>query len=78
MKKIRLKPWMEYVLVFILLLGMKATLGRLFPSDDPEGGNLLVNGVFALLLTAGYIVADRRLRKNRKYKEEVQRRLKNE
>ena len=52
MKKIRLKPWMEYVLVFILLLGVKATLGRLFPSDDPEGGNLLVNGPlpFCLLL----------------------------
>ena len=52
MKKIRLKPWLLYAIIFVLLMVVNGTRWRLFPGDDPEGGNLLVNAVLALMGTA--------------------------
>ena len=47
MKKILSKLWMRCTILFILLLVLNAVRWRLFPGDDPEGGNLLVNVVMA-------------------------------
>ena len=52
MKKIHLKPWLLYAIIFVLLMVVNGTRWRLFPGDDPEGGNLLVNAVLALMGTA--------------------------
>ena len=52
MKKIHLKPWLLYAIAFVLLMVVNGTRWRLFPGDDPEGGNLLVNAVLALMGTA--------------------------
>ena len=77
MKKILSKLWMRCAILFILLLALNAVRWRLFPGDDPEGGNLLVNVVMAGGITGMYAVTALRLRRNRRYKEDVQRRLNN-
>lgn len=75
MKKIRLKPWQRYAAVFIGVMALNGMRWRFLPSDDPEGGNLLVNAVMALIVTTFYALLDalvrHRLRRNRKYKDEV-------
>lgn len=77
MKKISLKPWQRYVLVFVLLLAVNGLLRWLSPDEEWKDGNLLVNVVVAALLTAGFIAADRRRFRNKKYKDKVQELLNN-
>ena len=52
MRKKTQNPWLLYAIVFTLLMLVNGTRWRLFPGDDPEGGNLLVNAVMALMGTA--------------------------
>ena len=77
MKKIHLKPWQRYVLVFLLLLAINGFLRWISPGEEWKDGNLLVNLVTAALLTAGFITADRVRLKNQKYKDKVEEYLKN-
>ena len=77
MKKIHLKPWQRYVLVFLLLLAINGFLRWISPGEEWKDGNLLVNLVTAALLTAGFITADRVRLKNKKYKDKVEELLKN-
>lgn len=77
MRKIVLKPWQLYVLIFILVLGINVGLRWLSPDKEWKDGNLLVNLAVAALLTCCFIAGDRRLRKNRKYKDKVKELLKN-
>lgn len=77
MEKKEWNPWLRCTAVFVMSLAVIVALCRLVPTDDPEGSNLLVNAVLALGITAGFAVADRRRRKNRRHREEVERRLNN-
>ena len=77
MKKIHLKPWQRYVLVFLLLLAINGFLRWISPGEEWKDGNLLVSLVTAALLTAGFITADRVRLKNKKYKDKVEELLKN-
>lgn len=77
MKKTSLKPWQRYVLVFVLLLAINGFLRWISPGDEWKDGNLLVNLMATALLTAGFIVADRRRLRNKKYKDKVEELLKN-
>lgn len=77
MKKIHLKPWQRYVLVFVLLLAVNGLLRWISPGEEWKDGNLLVSLVTAVLLTAGFITADRVRLKNKKYKDKVEELLKN-
>lgn len=77
MKKIHLKPWQRYVLVFVLLLAVNGLLRWISPGEEWKDGNLLVSLVTAALLTAGFIVADRVRLKNKQYKDKVEELLKN-
>lgn len=77
MKKISLKPWQRYVLVFLLLLAINGFLRWISPGEEWKDGNLLVNLVTAALLTAGFIAADRVRLKNKQYKDKVEELLKN-
>ena len=66
MKKTGSKFWLRCAIVFILLMLVNGTRWRLFPGDDPEGGNLLVNAAMAAAGTAVYALADwcvRRIRR---------------
>ena len=58
MKKTGSKFWLRCAIVFILLMLVNGTRWRLFPGDDPEGGNLLVNAAMAAAGTAVYALAD--------------------
>ena len=60
--------WLRCAIVFILLMFVNGTRWRLFPNDDPEGGNLLVNAVMALAGTLVYGAADILWRKCRQKK----------
>lgn len=60
MKKISLKPWQRYVLVFVLLLAVNGLLRWLSPDENWKDGNLLVTSWWrpcspqaSLLPTAG-------------------------
>ena len=77
MKKIHLKPWQRYVLVFVLLLAVNIILRRISPGEEWKDGNLLVNLVGTALLTAGFIAGDRVRLRNKKYKDKVEELLKN-
>lgn len=77
MKKIHLKPWQRYVLVFVLLLAVNGLLRWISPGEEWKDGNLLVSLVTAALLTAGFITGDRVRLKNKKYKDKVEELLKN-
>jgi len=77
MKKIHLKPWQRYVLVFVLLLAVNGLLRWISPGEEWKDGNLLVSLVTAALLTAGFITADRVRLKNKQYKDKVEELLKN-
>ena len=68
--------WLRCAIVFILLIATRAICWRVLPNDDPEGGNLLVNAVLALIGTAAYAVGDICYRKYRRSQEEIQRKLK--
>ncbi|MBO4870914.1 MAG: hypothetical protein J5565_02890 [Muribaculaceae bacterium] len=58
MKRILSSFRVRCVLAFFIILSLRVAWCRLIPSDDPEGSNLLVNVVFALILTGMYAVAD--------------------
>lgn len=77
MKKISLKLWQLYVLVFLLLLAINGFLRWISPGEEWKDGNLLVSLVATALLTVGFIAGDRLRRKNRKYKNKVEELLKN-
>ena len=72
MKKISLKPWQRYVLVFVLLLAINGFLRWISPGEEWKDGNLLVSLVATALFTAGFIAADRV-----QYKDKVEELLKN-
>lgn len=77
MKKTSLKPWQRYALVFVLLLAVNGFLRRISPGEEWKDGNLPVSLVATAVLTAGFIAADRRRLKNKKYKDKVEELLKN-
>ena len=77
MKRIALKPWQLYVLVFILVFGINYLLRWISAGDEIKDGNLLVSLVFPVMLTLGFIAGDRMRRKNKKYKDKVEELLKN-
>lgn len=78
MKKMRLKPWQLYVLVFILVFGINYLLRWISAGEEIKDGNLVVSLVFPVMLTLGFIAGDRVRRKNRKYKDKVEELLKND
>lgn len=77
MKKMRLKPWQLYVLVFILVFGINNLLRWISAGEEIKDGNLLVSLVFPVMLTLGFIAGDRVRRRNKKYKDKVEELLKN-
>lgn len=77
MKKMRLKPWQLYVLVFILMFGINYLLRWISAGEEIKDGNLVVSLVFPVMLTLGFIAGDRVRRKNKKYKDKVEELLKN-
>ena len=77
MKRIALKPWQLYVLVFILVFGINYLLRWISAGEEIKDGNLLVSLVFPVMLTLGFIAGDRMRRKNKKYKDKVEELLKN-
>ncbi|WP_300813812.1 hypothetical protein [uncultured Bacteroides sp.] len=77
MKKLKLKSWQRYALVFVLLLAVNVILRWISPDEEWKDGNLLVNLVVTALLTAGFIAGDRRHLKNKRYKDKVEELLKN-
>lgn len=79
MKRIALKPWQLYVLMFILLYGINLLLRFIDPKNDWEtGADMLYSCLTALPLTAALIAGDRVRRKNKKYKDKVEELLKND
>ena len=77
MKKMRLKPWQLYVLVFVLVFGINYLLRWISAGEEIKDGNLLVSLVFPVMLTVCFIAGDRVRRKNKKYKDKVEELLKN-
>ncbi|MDM8338862.1 hypothetical protein [Mediterranea massiliensis] len=77
MKKMRLKPWQLYVLVFILMFGINYLLRWISAGEEIKDGNLVVSLVFPVMLTLGFIAGDRVRRRNKKYKDKVEELLKN-
>lgn len=77
MKKMRLKPWQLYVLVFILVFGINYLLRWISAGEEIKDGNLVVSLVFPVMLTLGFIAGDRMRRRNKKYKDKVEELLKN-
>ena len=77
MKKIRLKPWQLYVLVFILMFGINYLLRWISAGEEIKDGNLVGSLVFPVMLTLGFIAGDRVRRRNKKYKDKVEELLKN-
>ena len=78
MKKMRLRPWQLYVLVFILMFGINYLLRWISAGEEIKDGNLVVSLVFPVMLTLGFIAGDRVRRRNRKYKDKVEELLKND
>ena len=78
MKKMRLKPWQLYVLVFVLVFGINYLLRWISAGEEIKDGNLLVSLVFPVMLTVSFIAGDRVRRKNKKYKDKVEELLKND
>ena len=77
MKRIALKPWQLYVLVFVLAFGINYLLRWISAGEEIKDGNLLVSLVFPVMLTVSFIAGDRVRRKNKKYKDKVEELLKN-
>lgn len=63
---------MQCAFTFILLLGIRITLRWADPLDGSPLGHLWTDLLCVALLTAGFIVAYRRWRRNRKNREQVQ------
>ena len=77
MKRIALKPWQLYMLVFVLAFGINYLLRWISAGEEIKDGNLLVSLVFPVMLTVSFIAGDRVRRKNKKYKDKVEELLKN-
>ena len=58
MKHIKEHLWLRAAIVFVVVITLRVAWCRLLPHDDPEGSNLLVNVVFAAILTALYALID--------------------
>lgn len=78
MKRIALKPWQLYMLVFVLAFGINYLLRWISAGEEIKDGNLLVSLVFPVMLTVSFIAGDRVRRKNKKYKDKVEELLKND
>lgn len=78
MKRIALKPWQLYMLVFVLVFGINNLLRWISAGEEIKDGNLVVSLAFPVMLTLGFIAGDRVRRKNRKYKDKVEELLKND
>ena len=76
LEKITQKPWLLYVIMFTLLLGIGLFIRWRDPHGVPWTDNLLQSTVMAVMLTAGFAVGDRYRRKNQKHREEVMKQLK--
>ena len=78
MKKVRLKPWQLYMLVFVLVFGINNLLRWISAGEEIKDGNLVVSLAFPVMLTLGFIAGDRVRRRNKKYKDKVEELLKND
>ncbi|WP_298111814.1 hypothetical protein [uncultured Bacteroides sp.] len=78
MKRIALKPWQLYMLVFVLVFGINNLLRWISAGEEIKDGNLVVSLAFPVMLTLGFIAGDRVRRKNKKYKDKVEELLKND
>lgn len=63
MKPSTRKRWIIYVVVFFVILFSNSLVRRLLPYEELKDGNLLINGVFSLLLTAVIAAIDYAVRK---------------
>ena len=63
MKPSTRKRWIIYVVVFFVILFSNSLVRRLLPYEELKNGNLLINGVFSLLLTAVIAAIDYAVRK---------------
>lgn len=63
MKPSTRKRWIIYVVVFFVILFGNSLVRRLLPYEELKDGNLLVNGVFSLLLTVVIAAIDYAVRK---------------
>lgn len=74
---LNLKPWQLYALIFILVFG----INLFFHWWNPNGceiGWVVLNGLgMAVCITAGFIVGDRKRRRNQRFKDKVEELLKN-
>lgn len=66
MEKFKMKSWMRYLLVFVLLLAVNRLIRECASDEELKDGNLLVNSVIAAIPTIIFIIIDRyRLKKGR-------------
>lgn len=63
MKPSTRKRWIIYVVVFFVILFDNSLVRRLLPYEELKDGNLLINGVFSLLLTAVIVAIGYAVRK---------------
>lgn len=63
MKPSTRKRWIIYVVVFFVILFDNSLVRRLLPYEELKDGNLLINGVFSLLLTVVIAAIDYAVRK---------------
>lgn len=63
MKPSTRKRWIIYVVVFFVILFSNSLVRRLLPYEELKDGNLLINGVFSLLLTVVIAAIDYAVRK---------------
>ena len=63
MKPSTRKRWIIYVVVFFVILFGNSLVRRLLPYEELKDGNLLINGVFSLLLTVVIAAIDYVVRK---------------
>ena len=75
-EKITQKPWLLYVILFILLLAIGVFMRWFDPRGVPWGDNLWQSALGAVMITAGFAIGDRYRRKNQKHREEIMKQLK--
>ncbi|WP_459188608.1 hypothetical protein ACGE0T_00460 [Parabacteroides sp. APC149_11_2_Y6] len=72
MEKFKMKSWMRYLLVFVLLLAVNRLIRECASDEELKDGNLLVNSVIAAIPTIIFIIIDRyRLKKRKNSSESV-------
>lgn len=72
MEKFKMKSWMRYLLVFVLLLAVNRLIRECASDEELKDGNLLVNSVIAAIPTIIFIIIDRyRLKKRKNGSESV-------